>query len=145
MALQSNELLSSTTRAPSLRLSPSENGVRIKQFATSAGAEELVVGVPVVFNTSTAKWQVYDQGGTNDTGVIRGFVFPLPVQLSATDEVLGNVLIYGAVHRDDVNTAAIRALLIGSPTEANIDTALRINSPSLRELGIDVDGLTQVR
>lgn len=145
MALGANELLSSSTRAPFPRLVPHEDGVHVKKFASSAGAELLPIGTPVVFNTSTTFWQVYDEGALNGTGVIRGFVYPNALQLDASDEVLGNVLMAGVVHRDDINTAEIRGFLLGSPSEANLDAALRTNDPSLRELNIDVQGLTQVR
>jgi len=72
---------------------------------------------------------------------IRGFVAHADVQLSATDEVQGDVMLAGEVHRDDINTAAIRALCTGSISEAEMDIRLK---DGLRELSLHVRGLADV-
>jgi len=51
-------------------------------------------------------------------------------------------MLEGEIHRDDVNTAAIRAVLGGSASEANVDTALK--AQTLRDAGITVRGLAGV-
>ena len=73
---------------------------------------------------------------------IRGFIAHSDVQLSATDEVQGDIMLEGEIHRDDVNTVAIRALLTGSISEAELDTKLK--STKLRELSLHVRGLAGV-
>lgn len=79
----------------------------------------------------------------NGEDQIRGFLYTMEgVVTSASEEVQATIMIDGEVHRDDVNTAALRALMGGSPSEAEVDTALR--SQELRKLGLNIRGLTQV-
>lgn len=73
---------------------------------------------------------------------IRGFVAHADVQLSATDEVQGDIMLEGEVHRDDINTTAIRALCTGSISEAEMDVKLKASK--LRELSLHVRGLAGV-
>ena len=126
-----------------IRVIAEHDGVSIKTFDNVAGAPKLPVGTPVVFNTSTNFWQVYDQGATNGTGDIRGIVYPEAIQLDAADEVQGSVLTHGSVDARDVNTSTIRGFLTGSPSEAQLNTALR--DPGVRDRGLKVKGLSQVR
>jgi hypothetical protein len=142
MALETNELYSSNTAEDQLRLFPADHGIMPKTFDAVAGGASLVQGVPVSFNTSTSLWEVFTQGGTNGTNVISGILMePITLDDSGGDdnEVLGNVMILGVMHRDDINTAAIRALCGGSPTEGNLDTAL--GAATMREKGLIVEGL----
>lgn len=81
----------------------------------------------------------------NDTSTIRAFVYEGDgQQLVAGGESLGVVMFRGEVYRHDVNTATIRAVLVGSPSEAELDAALVGGRPTLRELGIDVRGVAGV-
>jgi len=132
------------TVGPNPRIYPDGNdGVRPGDFI--AGTDLLPVGMPLARNTSTGFWTPYAQAGANGTGTIRAFVYPDEIQLVAAGEVVGQMLRKGSVHRDDVNTAAIRALCPGTdPTEAELDTALRGGTPSLREMNIEVLGLAGV-
>lgn len=141
MALESNELFSTTSRVPHPRLQAEKT--KPVDIQTSAGAELLPIGTPMAFDTGTNLWTQYDQAGMNGENVISGILYGEAIQLSASDEVQGTVLIVGEVDRDDINTAAIRAVLAGSPSEAQLDTALR--AASLREKGIIVRNLTQVQ
>lgn len=146
MALQANELYSENTRGDQLRLFPAPAGIKPKDFAAVSGGATLVQGVPVAFNTSTSLWGVWTQGGTNGTNVISGILMEgITLDDSGgTDlEVLGNVMILGELHRDDINTAAIRALCGGSPSEANLDAALA--AATMREKGLIVEGLAGVQ
>lgn len=65
----------------------------------------------------------------DEADVIAGFVYSEAVQLDDTDDVLGKVLVRGEVYEADVNTAAIRAVLRGSPSDGEVQTALK--SPRL--------------
>lgn len=145
MALQRTSLLSSSDITASIRLVPKKT--KVVKFAT--GTALLARGTPVAYDNVNDEWVPWDHNtSTGDINTMRGFVFGDPVQLNATDEVHGVILSMGEVNRNDVNTAAIRALLPDSPTEANVDDGLRgeIGSgPSLRELGIAVEGLNEVR
>lgn len=145
MALENVELFGGpTTKAQTPRMSA--RALKVVKFAS--GSALLPVGTPVVYDTSANTWKPYVQAGANETNVIRAFLYERPLQLSGTGEQLGVVLIRGEVYAPDVNTAATRAVMGGSPSAANVDTALRTNNaagPTLRELGIDIRGLTQVR
>lgn len=61
----------------------------------------------------------------DETNLIRGFVYSEAVQLDDTDDVLGKVLVRGEVYEADVNTAAIRAVLRGSPSDGEMQAALK--------------------
>jgi len=143
MALETNELYASKTQGDFPRLVPAPDGVLPKLFKAVTGGKTLLNGTPVARATAANVWEAYDQGGaTPGTNVIRGILFEregLVINDSGSDdtETVGNVLIYGTIHRDDVNTAAIRAVLSGSPSEANLDAALA----ALRTEGIMVQGL----
>ncbi len=79
----------------------------------------------------------------NGADEIRGVLYTMEdVVTSATEEVLVVVMLEGELHRDDVNTTALRALMGGSPTEGEVDTALR--SQAVRALSLHVRGLADV-
>lgn len=83
--------------------------------------------------------------GTNLNGAdeIRGVMYTMEgVVTSATEEVQAVLMIEGELHRDDVNTTALRALMGGSPSEAEVDTALR--DQKVRGLSLHVRGLSNV-
>lgn len=61
----------------------------------------------------------------NGTNLIRGFVYSQPIQLDSMDDVMGVVAVRGEAVAADVNTAAIRAVLRGSPSEGEVETALK--------------------
>jgi hypothetical protein len=111
-------------------------------FSENAGAP--VVEVDVDDLTGNAHVLAQSDAGTalNDSNVIRGFIAHDSVTLSATGEVQGVVALAGEIHRDDVNTAAMRALLEGSPSEAELDIALRAIEQS--SLDFYVRGLADV-
>jgi hypothetical protein len=142
MALGSNELFSSASRGAHPRLNATRTKVVRLEDNAGAAPVTLVVGTPLAFDTSTSQWCVYEQGGSNGRGTIRGFIYGTDQADDDTDDVLVVVLYEGEVHRDDINTSTIRALLGGSPSEANIDAALRVRG--LRDMGIHVVGLTAV-
>jgi hypothetical protein len=142
MALGSNELFSSASRGAHPRLNATRTKVvRLEDNAGSVPVT-LKMGLPLAFDTSSSQWCVYEQGGSNGRGTIRGFVYGTEQTDDETDDVLVVVLYEGEVHRDDINTSAIRAQCAGSPSEANIDAALRVRG--LRDMGIHVVGLTAV-
>ena len=104
-----------------------------KTFGSGSGTLERLT--PVAYNTSTNKWTVWTNGGANGTGTIRGFVWPDAVELDSSDDVLGNVMLAGRVHYDDI-------VLPYGETESNLQAALR-SGP--RELGLTIESLDQVR
>ena len=134
MALDSNELYASASKDPFPRIVPVHQYP--KKFGAVASAPELAVGTPLAFDSDNDQWVVWSNGGTV-TGVdtIRGFVYPLPVQLDASDEVLGIVMVAGEIHYDDI-------VLPSGETEADLKTAIRAN---LAARGLYVVGLTEVR
>lgn len=78
----------------------------------------------------------------NGTNVIAGFVAHQKVQTDASDDVQATIMLVGEVHRDDINTSTIRSALLGSPSEGELDAALKASS--LRDKGIHVRGLAAV-
>lgn len=146
MALETNELFSKVTVGDQLRLFPANGGNKPINLAAVSGGASLVQGVPLAYNTSTDTWGVWTQGGLNGSGVISAILMEdATVNDSGSNdtETIAVVMILGELHRDDINTAAIRALCGGSPTEANLDTALR--AATMREKGLHVQGLTLVQ
>jgi hypothetical protein len=141
MALQTHELFAGPTSVP---VKPRMGAQDVKVLKLAAGTALLPLGTPLAYNTSTGFWVPFVHGGMNGENIIRAFVYEEPVQLLAGGEVFAVALWRGYVYEADVNTAAIRAVLGGSPSEANVQTALTGGTPSLRELGIDVLGLAGV-
>jgi hypothetical protein len=78
----------------------------------------------------------------NGTNVIAGFLCHQEASVGIADDVQITVMLAGEVHRDDINTTAIRSACLGSPSEAELDAALK--AVSLREKGITVRGLAAV-
>lgn len=111
-------------------------------FSENAGAP--VVEVDMDDLTGNVHVLAQSDAGTalNSSNVIAGFIAHDTVQLDDTFEVLGVVMLAGEVHRDDINTALIRAQLVGSPSEAELDIALK--SAELRKRGLTVRGLAAV-
>jgi hypothetical protein len=147
MALETRELYEAgPTHFDQLRLQPDEGGIMPKTFAEVAGGAVYAHGTPVAQDTTTGLWVAFTQGGSNGTNSISGFVFEpiegLTVNDTGDGEVIANVLLAGRVHRDDVNTTAIRATLPAATSEAQLDTALK--SVVLRERNIVVEGLPGV-
>lgn len=152
MALETNELYSSTTQGKFPRIQPEgPAGVQPKTFDEAAAGEAVVlpVGLPVCYNTATASWVPYIDGvgaGTNKERVIRGFVYPREITIPANgsgQEAIGNVMLRGQISYDDI----VAATAAYSTTVTNLATNLRgiAGEPSLRELGLHVQGLDGVR
>ncbi len=141
MALVNRELFSGPEDIPQ---TPRMHASKVHVAKLAAGTALLPLGTPVARNSSTGFWVPFVQGGMNDTATIRGFIYDTPAQLAAGGEVLAIVLVEGEVYEADVNTAAIRAVLGGSASEANVQTALAGGTPTLRQLGIFVRGLNTV-
>ena len=129
MALGTNELFSSATQDPFPRIKPVH--VFSKTISAITGGPELGVGFPLAFNTSTNKWVPWTTGGVNGTGTIRAFVYPDAIQSDATDDVLGQIMIAGDIHHDDV-------LVPSGETQNNLTIALKAG---LSERGLYVTGI----
>lgn len=82
-----------------------------------------------------------DAGTTlNRTNKIRGFVYDAAgIQLSAGETVVGNVMVRGFVDGAGAHQEAVLALLDGSPTEGELDTAMQHRD--VAKLGLVVVGL----
>ena len=133
MALGDNELFSSNTEAAKLRVFP-EGATQPKTFAV--GAVTIAPGTPVAYDTVAETWQVFEEGGANEIDIIRGFVWPDPIVLDAADEVLGQVMLRGRIHRDDVQLPA-------GELQADVDAAMQ--APLRANTGIIVEGLEKFR
>lgn len=103
-------------------------GTDISVLVTGAGSLTGGAGTATVA-TSTA--------GVSATGknVVRGFVFPDAIVLDATNDVLGVVMLRGGIHYDDI-------VLPAGESANTLKAALR-EGP--RSLGLDINGLSQVR
>lgn len=138
MTLSTNELFSSNAQTAPPRIFPTaETGMLNQKFATLAGGPTLAVGEALAFNTSTGLWVPWTNSGSNGTGTVRAFVYPVPITLSATAEVLGWMMIGGIIHADDMKDHA------DGTSSSNLRTAVKTppSGPSLRENGIIVQGL----
>jgi len=103
-----------------------------------AGAPLLPMNTPMAQNTVTGFWEPFVQGGADGTAVIRAFLL-CDHQSSAAGETVAELVFAMEIHRNDINTAAIRAVLGGGATEAQLDTAL--GASLLRELDFYIQGL----
>lgn len=141
MALDPNELRSEETRTAYPRIHPDmgPGAVATKEFAAIVAETLLPVGLPVAYNTSTNKWVPWDADGSNGTDTMKGIVYPEAIQTDGTNSVLGNVMLKGQAHYDDI-WAAVNSL--GLETADDLKTELR-SGP--RSIGIAIQGLTQVR
>jgi len=104
-------------------------------FGPDAAEDELAVGTPVAFNEATFNWEVWSAAGTGDTDEIKGFVYPDPIQLAATADVIGQVMVQGDIHLRDV----VRP---DGESAADLREALRTQCLAR---GLVVRGLTEVR
>lgn len=133
MVYDPNELFSETPGTVSnLRVIPQV--VQPKTFAS--GTALLPELTPLAFNTSLNQWVPWDADGPNETDSIRGFVWPDEVQLVDGKEVLGQVLMLGRLHVDDVDLSQTP----GPETIADLKTELRNN---VRDRGLIIEGLDQ--
>lgn len=97
--------------------------VRTGKFKSHAGAELLRVGTVVAFDTSTTPgmWVPWTEGGSNGGNIPRAIVMPDPIQLKTGNEVLGDIMVVGVIHVDDLidhanqsSSQALRDALVGS-------------------------------
>lgn len=132
MAYNANELYKSASGTnPFPRCEP--RTIQPKTFASGSGTLDPLT--PVAFNTSSNKWVVWANGGANGAGTIKGFVGFDAVVLDSDEEVLGNVILEGKLHLDDIPVPSGQTL-------SNLKIALR-SGP--RDLGLIIQGLDQVR
>lgn len=131
MAYNPNEQFASAAgKGSALRCFPQD----ILPVTFAAGSGTLAPLRAVAFNTSSNKWVPWTNGGANGAGTIKGFVWPDAVVLDSDEEIIGQVLIQGEIHFDDIPVAG--------GTLAELKTACR-SGP--RDLGIIITGLDQVR
>lgn len=133
MAYGANELFSSATPSdrPTKRCAPKV--LQPKTFANVGGGATYQPLTPVAYNTATAKWVVWANGGANGTGTILGFIWPDVVVADNANEVIGMVCLGGDIHFDDIP-------VVGG-TLAQLKTACE----TLRDLGFTIQGLPNFR
>jgi hypothetical protein len=131
MALGPNELLSSASKAATKRFFPTS--VQPKKFDPGAGT--IPAGSMLAILTATGFLTLFEAGAVDGTEVMVGFAWPDDIVLDAADEVLGNVMMEGRVHVDDIiSTTTVPA---GLETLAQIKTELSV---SARALNFVVEG-----
>lgn len=119
------------------------DGVVTITFSENAGAPTVLADMSNL--TGNVHVLATTDAGTqlNGENEVRGVLYTMEgVVTSASEEVQAVIMIEGELHRDDVNTTALRALMGGSPSEAEVDTALQ--SQALRALSLHVRGLSNV-
>lgn len=129
MALQKRAMISDRTEAAEKRIYPTRTESVI--FAQAGAIKELVVGTVVAFNTSTNGWVEWATGGANETGIVRGVVYPNPITVTTAGEVAGAIMLAGEAHRDDLSS--------DGGTSGQLDTALA--APATRGMDLFVRGL----
>lgn len=132
MAFATNELFQSAAGLGSgLRVFPSS--VQPKTFVT--GTALLPKLTPVAMLDDLTGWVPWDAlGGALGADTIRGFTWPDETQLVSGSEVLGQVMMGGRIHVDDVDLSQTP----GPETVADLKIAMR---KGLRERGFIVEGL----
>lgn len=97
--------------------------------------QALRVGTAVAWNTSTSRWEAWNNAGGTGVNVVAGFVYPDPITVkgAAGGEVIGLVLTAGRIHIDDCYSHIEDAY-----ATANLKTAC---ASGPRALGIFFDGL----
>ena len=118
------------------------NHVATFTFSENAGAPSWDVAMGGLTGNAPAESTTDAGTALAGTNKIRGIVFEDSIQIHASDEVLGVIMVKGEVESDDVNTAAVRALLRGTPSSAELLIAL--GDPELKDAGIMVRGLSTV-
>jgi len=133
MATKQPEFFSSAAGIGSgLRVEPGT--IQPKLIDNIAGGPTLAKLTPMAFNTSTKKWVVWDQDGTNGASVVRGFIWPDAVVTDATDDVIGQLLLTGKIHFDDLPAMAT---VDGAATAAGWNQAMR----DAQTYGLLVEGI----
>lgn len=122
-------------------VSQSGPGPGLMYTATSAqpktfaqGTITLAMLTPVAFNTSTNFWSIYQHGGANGTGTIRGFLINEPLVLAASAEVIGVVMLTGRIHIDAIP-------IVTGYTRAQLEAAVA----TIKDQGIIIEGLASFR
>lgn len=125
------------------------NTVVTMTFSEGAGAPSVALDGTGLTDGGVVESSNYvlaaSDAGTQISGTdkIRGFIGDEDgVETDATGEVQILVIQEGEMHRDDINTSAMRAVLGGSPSANELDAALR--DVELRKLGLFIVGLSGV-
>lgn len=144
MALNENEKYAEVEVADRGHGRVDPSSLQVKKFAVGSGVaaqDALPAGTPVAYNTSLNQWVPWDANGSNGSDEIRGILFPDAIDLDATDEVLGVVMLSGKIHYEEI-LAAVEERAV--EVEADLQSELR-DASKLRDHGILVYGLTQTR
>ena len=128
-----NELWSQAVRSPYPMIFP-ENA-QPKTIGAISGAPTLEVGYPMAYDDAELKWVPWIASGTSNTNVIKGFIYPVDVEASATTDVLGIIMLRGEIHYDSI-------ILPSGEAEADLKLALQ-DGPLAR--GLVIRGLVEVR
>ncbi len=140
MALGDNELRTTASKSDSNKR---VNVHRVKPKKCAAGAGDdatspLPALTPMAQNSSPGVWGPWDANGANDTDAVKGFLAE-EHQLDGTDETMANMIMRGDLHYADILAAVVER---GVEVEADLLTELR--TVALRELGLDISGLSGV-
>lgn len=112
------------------------NGFVTIEFTGSMGNRALTVTADQTGISSGSDFTLSElQAGVTGPGEVRGFVWPDEIVLDSDEQVLGQVMLAGRVHYDDL-------VLPAGETESVFKTALR-DGP--RALGLIIEGLDAVR
>ncbi len=140
MAITPRTMVATATRPASSRTVARR--VDTKVFAESASTAFTIPSLsPVAYNTSTGKWGVWANAGTNGMNKIQGFASlkaDISILASGGGDVIAEVITRGEVHYNDI-------VLPGGETAANLKAALRATgADNLRQKGLDITGLDQI-
>lgn len=127
MALNPNDLLTTTTGVGSgKRIFPES----VQPMVFAAGSGTLAALTPVAFDTNAGTWKLFQNGGSNGVGTIKGFLTQ-PVTLDSDEEVMGLVMLTGRIHLADIP-------IVSGYNLAQLKTAIKAG---VRDLGIIVEGM----
>jgi hypothetical protein len=130
----------SIDRAP-LRRSFKDCDIWDRPIYVDAAAPLLLENLPMGYNNATGFWEPWDvDGAPGEADEIGAFLYR-DTQLSATGEVVGELIVEGTFDVRDIDTAALRAQLQNSPTSNELRDALA--DRQLRALGLHIQGVLQ--
>jgi hypothetical protein len=133
MSYAANELFGKSDYNPFPRIIPEK--VIVATLSPDVAETELAVGTPMAYDEAAYNWKPWSAAGTGDVDEIKAFVYPSPVQLDGSEEVLAQLMVKGEIHYEDV----VRP---DGESAADLREALRTQCMAR---GLIVRGLTDVR
>lgn len=130
----------SVDRRP-LRRQFSDLDIKHRPIASDGAGATLLANLLMGYNSSTGFWEPWDQDGApGEADEVRAILYR-DTKLSATGEVVGELIMRGKFHIGDINTSALRAQMQGSPSSNDVIAACA--DANTRSLDLEFEGVLQ--